>query len=481
MPKTGGSSYVDPPRSYPRLGEQTKVGASVNDQILSSLRGLGDAISDKYERQRQEKKDAESASLHDLQMQGEQQRVGSGALTLANLRGQQTALVDQYGTADQADPVGRAMSFQNQEAQMAAEQEKQQKTAQKEAEMQQKGMDTYLNVLKSLDGMDGLDPATKTAIGKHFLSNNPKFAEVAKVLSYVDGKGVEAARRYNAGELKDPVTGAPLPAGYYKTKGAWTGNAADPVKLLSYEMVEDKPAHGAPTKPFSREYDDGETRVTELYDSQGNLTGTKKAPRYKPAPQGGGHGGKDKPPFGYRFLSNGDLEAIPGGPASPDGQRGGKILPAGQLESIADMKRVKDVLAEARDLLATKKIETGPASGRLQSLGSKVGLASDDFVNLQQKMQTAENIMLKLRSGAAVTESEFVRFKKEFPRTTDTPDVRNRKMGNAIAYASTLMDDKMGIYEEGGYRVPQSVKSPPNPPAKGKNGGYSDLLNKHKR
>ena len=155
-----------------------------------------------------------------------------------------------------------------------------------------------------------------------------------------------------------------------------------------------------------------------------------------------------------RAAKSGTRDTMQGGKPT-----GGKILPAGQLESIADMKRVKDVLAEASDLLKGGKVDTGPVSGRLQSLGAKVGLASDNFVNLQQKMQTAENIMLKLRSGAAVTESEYQRFKKEFPRTSDTPEVRDRKMSNAIQYASTLMDSKMDIYEEGGYRVPQSVKS----------------------
>ena len=36
-------------------------------------------------------------------------------------------------------------------------------------------------------------------------------------------------------------------------------------------------------KPFDRQYDEGDTRVTELYDAQGKLTATKRAPRYKPA------------------------------------------------------------------------------------------------------------------------------------------------------------------------------------------------------
>lgn len=137
----------------------------------------------------------------------------------------------------------------------------------------------------------------------------------------------------------------------------------------------------------------------------------------------------------------------------------GKVLPAGQLESVADMKRVKDVLAEANDVMSTGKVSTGPLAGRGQSLASKVGLADDSFVDLQQKLQTAQNIMLKLRSGAAVTESEYARFLKEYPTPNDTAQVFKRKMQNTLNYANTLMDDKMQIYEEGGYRVPQSVKS----------------------
>ena len=145
----------------------------------------------------------------------------------------------------------------------------------------------------------------------------------------------------------------------------------------------------------------------------------------------------------------------------------GKILPAGQLESIADMKRVKDVLAEANSDMSTGKVSTGPVAGRLQALSAKVGAADDSFVNVQQKLQTAQNIMLKLRSGAAVTESEYARFLKEYPTPNDSPATFKRKMANTLAYANTLMDDKMTIYEEGGYKVPQSVRSKPAAQQKG--------------
>jgi hypothetical protein len=144
-----------------------------------------------------------------------------------------------------------------------------------------------------------------------------------------------------------------------------------------------------------------------------------------------------------------------------------KVLPAGQLESISDMKRVKDVMAEAGDLMKSGKVETGPVAGRLQSLGTKVGMASDDFVNVQQKLQTAQNIMLKLRSGAAVTESEYSRFLKEFPTPNDTKEVFDRKMTNAVNYATTLMDEKMNIYEEGGYKVPRETVGKGAKPAGG--------------
>lgn len=145
--------------------------------------------------------------------------------------------------------------------------------------------------------------------------------------------------------------------------------------------------------------------------------------------------------------------------ARPKPEPPGKVLPAGQVEAIADMKRVKDVLAEAGKLANDKNITTGPVSGRLQSLGSKVGMASEDFTNFNQKLATAENIMLKLRSGAAVTDQEFERFKREFPNVNDPPAVRNRKLNNATKYATELMDSKLDLYEESGYKVPKSAKS----------------------
>ena len=389
-----------------------------NNANADGLKSLRETLEKQSELARLAPQEAQTAKLRDMQIKQAQ-------ITIDDAVAKQGALSSIGGTLQGGY-----------EQQMRREQE------QKQTEAKQKGLETYLNTLKALDGMSNLDPKVKTDIGKHFLSQNPEYAPIAANLTFVDSQKVKAARQFGDGELKDPTTGQVLPAGYYETEGEWTGDASQPVKLTSYKLVPEKP--------------DQEALIDKRFANQQKLQAEQIAAQDRRTAQ-------QIAAADRRAAKSGTRDTMQGGKPT-----GGKILPAGQLESIADMKRVKDVLAEASDLLKGGGIDTGPVSGRLQSLGAKVGLASDNFVNLQQKMQTAENIMLKLRSGAAVTESEYQRFKKEFPRTSDTPEVRDRKMSNAIQYASTLMDSKMDIYEEGGYRVPQSVKSG-NKPAQKRN------------
>lgn len=168
-----------------------------------------------------------------------------------------------------------------------------------------------------------------------------------------------------------------------------------------------------------------------------------------------------------------------------DRNKPGRVLPAAQLETIADMRKVKETLENASGILSGGNVSTGPVSGRLQSLGSMVGLTSDRFNDAKQQLSTAENIMLKLRSGAAVTEPEFKRFKNEYPSVNDSPSVRDRKMANAIKYANDLMDTKLQVFQDGGYKIPESAYSKEGPVPKlkgqapiGKVGKYSYTVSK---
>lgn len=175
----------------------------------------------------------------------------------------------------------------------------------------------------------------------------------------------------------------------------------------------------------------------------------------------GDGGGRDKAPAGYRFTADGQLAFIPGGPADPATKsvrdQPTKALPASAVESLVDMHNVAKALKEANDLATKSKVETGPVVGRMQAIGAKFGLASDSFVDMDQRLNTASNIMLKLRSGAAVTESEYQRFLKEFPQKTDKKEVRERKTKNVINYMNELISEKVDAFAESGYKTPQIV------------------------
>jgi hypothetical protein len=421
---------------------------------------------------------AERSKLSALQTQAAQQSIDQNKITLADLNAKQAAKIDQYGTAKHTNPLASAYSFENQKEQ-EAEQQKAQREKQKFA------FEAFTKVEEAVKNRT-IDPKK----AGDFYHTQMKLAGLD-----LDGAGVKMEFMDRGSYFSGPITpdalfmvnGKPTPYG-----GAGT--------ITKARIVGQDPQSGKPIfemdehTTFAEAKPDQEALIDKRFANQQKLQAEQIAAQdRRTAAQiaaadrrsDSRADGSSKPPSGYRWADDGTLQAIPGGPGDLHG-KGGKVLPAGQLESIADMKRVKDVMAEARQAFDSKKVSTGPIAGRAQALGSMVGLASDDFVDVQQKLQTAENIMLKLRSGAAVTESEYQRFKKEFPRTSDAPAVMQRKMNNAIAYADTLMDSKMDIYEEGGYRIPQSVKSGGKPattvkPAAKKSAGYSDLLNKYRK
>lgn len=181
-------------------------------------------------------------------------------------------------------------------------------------ERKQKAFTTYLNTLTALDNVKGLEDATKTKIGKEFLRQNPEYAPMADNLTFVGSRGIKAARNFAEGELKDPISGQPLPKGYYETEGVWTGDATNPVKLTNYKLVvpkEEKPAIGSEFEVFvnaNRQAGKTDTQILDAWNER--ELGRKKAGRSV------GGAGMPKAPSGYRYTASGDLEPIPGGPAS---------------------------------------------------------------------------------------------------------------------------------------------------------------------
>lgn len=396
------------------------------NQTTQTLSALGQQIDQDRRMKLQEGKSAQDAQMQALQMQGLQAQ-------LADTAAKQGAIQQMYGAASPQDAYVKQM----------------------QAEKDKAEMNTFFGHVDNLKKA-GASPQTITEWAKATIGQNPKYADMAQHISFIDDTGLEVTKPFKDGELPDPThPGQFLPAGTYTVKGKRTGDPNNPIAfsgITPFVQKTDPAAHNVQEIPSP----DGKTAQKFQYNPS---TQRYDIPLGKPyavksqVPNINIKSGDDKPPKGYRWTADGNLEAIPGGPG--DKKAGGKVLPAGQLEALADMKQLKDTVAEAGALVAKGAVKTGPIAGRSQSLGAMVGLANDDFVNVQQKLQSAQNIMLKLRSGAAVTDQEYARFLKEFPTPNDPPAVFTRKMNNAVKYASDLMDQKMSFYEEGGYRVPK--------------------------
>lgn len=376
--------------------------AGAQNPMGEGLASLGQTLQQNESLKRQKMLDQRQMRLSDLQMQQQEAQ-------LADQQAKQGATQQLYGAADP------------QEAYLKQAQ------AQQQADLHKKDMEVEKQILDLVGkGKErGLKAEQLNPIIQAWSADiqNPKKKEMYQNLKLNDNWGSTTKIMLDGSEgINHPITGKPLAAGVYQIE---FDQNRKPVKVdFVQEMKPDSEALLDKRLAAQAAAQERSIAAADARTAKQIAAADARASRPKPEPPG-------------------------------------KVLPAGQVEAIADMKRVKDVLAEAGQIANQKNISTGPVVGRLQSLGSKVGMASDDFTNLNQKLASAENIMLKLRSGAAVTDQEFERFKREFPNVNDPPAVRNRKLSNAIKYANELMDSKIDLYEESGYKVPRSAKSKP--------------------
>jgi hypothetical protein len=82
-------------------------------------------------------------------------------------------------------------------------------------------------------------------------------------------------------------------------------------------------------------------------------------------------------------------------------------LSAGQRESIDAYDTLLREASSAQALV--DKVNTGPLAGRAGAIGSKLGVSSQDFVNYNSIISNFSSILLRLRSGAAVSDQEYNR------------------------------------------------------------------------
>jgi len=187
----------------------------------------------------------------------------------------------------------------------------------------------------------------------------------------------------------------------YALKGSMSGNPlVQPVagSMLAQYMKQDEPytlAPGAvrmgpnnqpiatapfrpPTPPVQKTAQPGDMRqrimgdqlVEEEYKADGTWKEVGRGPRFaRQVPQvivGGGS--KEKVPMGYRLTSDGNLEAIPGGPADAKAQKQAEQVDSGR----GTVSSIVTQLRDSYDQLDKAGGITNPEAGGLSNLGAGV-------------------------------------------------------------------------------------------------------------
>ena len=147
-----------------------------------------------------------------------------------------------------------------------------------------------------------------------------------------------------------------------------------------------------------------------------------------------GEGGSEKAPQGYRFLADGSLEAIPGGPAGKlSAESAGKVALIKQGEN--DINRFRDMISEKDE----KGNITGYKRGKLEALAI---YGQPGARNEYSTLYNAVNARLRLESGAAVPEAEVKRALNTFaPNPTDSDETINSKLTRMNEFFSLAKEE----------------------------------------
>lgn len=138
--------------------------------------------------------------------------------------------------------------------------------------------------------------------------------------------------------------------------------------------------------------------------------------------------GNERAPAGYRFTARGDLEAIPGGPATAP--------TTAQKDELMGIRRTQD---SATRLAAMFKPEFVGIGGTMGEFWDKYGTQAVPFaegdadrIQFRALASDLENQYIKAISGATVPESEVPRLRRAIPNPNDSPTQYKAKLNQMI-------------------------------------------------
>jgi len=165
----------------------------------------------------------------------------------------------------------------------------------------------------------------------------------------------------------------------------------------------------------------------------------------------------EKPPMGYRYAADGNLEFIPGGPADPataSNSRTLKPIPSaaaqgivGNRSSLSQIERALKAVRDNPDAFGAHNVLPDAITQRLD------GKEFSGGVDARAKVADIGSLKIHDRSGAAVTAAEFPRLKPFIPQMTDKPEVVKTKLENFKANLQAMNDEAESFYStDAGYR-----------------------------
>lgn len=149
-----------------------------------------------------------------------------------------------------------------------------------------------------------------------------------------------------------------------------------------------------------------------------------------------------KAPTGYRWMADGSgLEPIPGGPADPNtkGAKQTKPPTEGQAKALlfgSRMAVADEIVRELADQGFDRPSMLKQGAEAVPLVGTALGMGANRFASPQQQQveQAQEdfiNAVLRRESGAAISEAEFARARRQyFPEANDTPEKKRQKAAN---------------------------------------------------
>lgn len=142
-------------------------------------------------------------------------------------------------------------------------------------------------------------------------------------------------------------------------------------------------------------------------------------------------------PAGYRYIQDGSLEAIPGGPADPNG----KATKLSEIQSRAQLfgsraQAAHEILNSLEGKYSPMAVNAKMAAGDTFGIGGPAGfignkLLTDSGQKAEQAQRDFANAILRLESGAVIGEPEFKNAQKQyFPQPGDLPATLLQKSQN---------------------------------------------------